>query len=273
MKTPTRITPSTMTKSSVDSTGSQLVRSAGPTLKSMSANPIAIANEKMIWPRPICVWISPSSSRSCEATFAEMASARNPIASDSPSAMTPRIDREPPDPPPLHRRADVLHDLGDVALGRADGHRPRRRAAHHHAFENGLAAVADRHAAQASRRRGGRGAGLLEAALEALHPTAGVDELLLPRVERMALGADLDVELLLRRARPELVAARARDVRQDVVGMDVGLHRLARIPAAVCAATFPPETMQTVRAGSTLPASTAATAAAPAGSQASFARS
>ncbi len=57
----------------------------------MSAKPIAIANEKMICPRPICVWISPSSSRSWEATFAEMARARNPIASDSPSAMTPRI--------------------------------------------------------------------------------------------------------------------------------------------------------------------------------------
>src|SRR4029453_4530524 len=116
-------------------------------------------------------------------------------------------------------------------------------------------------------------AGLLEAALEALHPTTRVDELLLPRVERMALGADLDVELLLRRARPELVAARTRDVREDVVGMDVGFHRPARIAAAVCGATFPPETMQTVRTGSTFPASTAATAAAPAGSHASFARS
>ena len=38
------------------------------------------------------------------------------------------------------------------------------------------------------------GQAVLEAALEALHPTAGVDELLLPRIERVALGADLDVE-------------------------------------------------------------------------------
>ena len=45
----------------------------------------------MIWPRPICVLISPCSSRSWETTFAEIASARNPMASDSPSAMTPRI--------------------------------------------------------------------------------------------------------------------------------------------------------------------------------------
>ena len=211
----------------------------------MSAKPIAIANEKMIWPRLICVWISPSSSRSCDATFAEMASARKPIASDSPSAMTPRMTGRRQ----IFRRCigEVmsLDDLGDVALGRADRDRPRGRAAHHHAFENGLTAVADGHAAQASRRRGAR-AGLLEPALEALHPTAGVDELLLPRVERVALGADLHVELLLRRARPELVAARARHVREDVVGMDVGLHRLARIPAATFGSAFPPETTATI---------------------------
>ncbi len=39
----------------VPSIGSQLVRSAGPTLKSISAKPIAIANEKMICPREISV--------------------------------------------------------------------------------------------------------------------------------------------------------------------------------------------------------------------------
>ena len=180
-------------------------------------------------------------------------------------------DRKPPDLPALHRRRDVLDDLGDLALRRANRHRPARRAAHHHAFENGLPAVADGHAGLVF--GAAVGAGLLEPALEALHPTAGVDELLLPRVERVALGADLDVELLLRRARPELVSARTGHVRKDVVGMDVGFHRLARIPAAVAAATLPPETMQTVRPPSTLPERTAATAAAPAGSQASFARS
>src|SRR5262245_31663556 len=116
-------------------------------------------------------------------------------------------------------------------------------------------------------------AGLLEAALEALHPTARIHELLLARVERMTLGADLHVELLLRRARPELVPARAGHVSEDVVGMDVGLHRRARIAAAVDEATFPPETMQTVRPASIFPVRTAATAAAPAGSHASFARS
>src|SRR6187399_3488049 len=120
----------------------------------------------------------------------------------------------------------------------------------------------------------GGGAGLLEATLEALHPTAGVDELLLPRIERMALGADLHVELFLRRARPELVSARARDVREDVIGMDVGLHRLARIPATILGSALPPDTTATVGPSSsaTFPARIAATAAAPAGSQASFAR-
>ena len=43
------------------------------------------------------------------------------------------------------------------------------------------------------------------AALEALHATAGIDQLLTPGVEGMAFRADLDVELGLRRARGELV--------------------------------------------------------------------
>ena len=45
---PTRITPSMTTKYPVVSTGSTFVISAGVTLKSISANPIAIAKEKMI---------------------------------------------------------------------------------------------------------------------------------------------------------------------------------------------------------------------------------
>ena len=48
MKTVTRISPSTITNQAVSSIGSQFVRSAGPTLKSISAKPIAIAKEKMI---------------------------------------------------------------------------------------------------------------------------------------------------------------------------------------------------------------------------------
>ena len=45
---PTRMHPSITTKYPVVSTGSKFVISAGVTLKSISAKPIAIANEKMI---------------------------------------------------------------------------------------------------------------------------------------------------------------------------------------------------------------------------------
>ena len=70
MNTETRIRPSTTTNEYVPSIGSQLVSSAGPTLNSISANPIAITNEKMIWPREIsvetsCGASSPSSGSSC----------------------------------------------------------------------------------------------------------------------------------------------------------------------------------------------------------------
>src|SRR5947209_17431126 len=78
-------------------------------------------------------------------------------------------------------------------------------------------------------RSGARGGARLTAALgdpalEALHPATGVDQLLAPGVERMARCADLHVDLGLRRARGELVAARAGDVGFDVFGMDFGLH-------------------------------------------------
>src|SRR5205823_8611648 len=72
-------------------------------------------------------------------------------------------------------------------------------------------------------RLGGRLA-LGGAALEALDAAAGVNELLAPGVERMAVRADLDVQLGLGRARGELVAAGAADVRLDVFEMDLGLH-------------------------------------------------
>src|SRR5207253_7532618 len=111
--------------------------------------------------------------------------------------------------------------------------------------------------------------------LEALDPAAGVHQLLLPRVERVAVRADLDVELRFRRARIELVAAGAAHVREDVFGMDAGLHRSARIAAAVCAATLPPETTAATvspRSSGTFPARSAAAVAAPAASQASFIR-
>ena len=51
------------------------------------------------------VLISPFSSVSRVATFAEMASARKPIASDSPSAMTPRM---------IGSRHSFRRDIGEM---------------------------------------------------------------------------------------------------------------------------------------------------------------
>src|SRR3954470_24185151 len=106
-----------------------------------------------------------------------------------------------------------------------------------------------------------RALGALEAALEALHPAAGVHQLLLARVERVAVRADLDVEVGLRRTRDELVAARAANGRDDVLGMDASFHCSARIAAAVWGATLPPETTAATVfpfSSGTLPASSAA---------------
>src|SRR5438132_14435310 len=117
--------------------------------------------------------------------------------------------------------------------------------------------------------------GALKPALEPLHAAARVDELLFARVERVAVRADLDVQLRLRRPRLERVPAGARHVREDVVGMDLGLHRRARIAAAPRSSTLPPETTPTtVEPGSSsiLPASSAAAAAAPASPPPSFMR-
>src|SRR3954451_1480257 len=63
------------------------------------------------------------------------------------------------------------------------------------------------------------------AAAEALHPVTGVHELLLARVEGVAVRADLDVQLGLRGPGPELVAAGAAHVSGYVLGVDSLLHR------------------------------------------------
>ena len=76
-----------------------------------------------------------------------------------------------------------------------------------------------------SRARGSTGA-LGGTTAEPLDPAAGVNQLLLARVEGMALRADLHVKLGLRGARVEVVPARAVDVREDVLGVDFCLHRL-----------------------------------------------
>ena len=79
----------------------------------------------------------------------------------------------------------------------------------------------------------GRAPALGDAPLEALDATAGVDQLLPAGVERVAGGADLDVDLGLGRAGHELVAARAAYVSVDVLGMDIGLHGLTILASRV----------------------------------------
>src|SRR5450759_329233 len=80
---------------------------------------------------------------------------------------------------------------------------------------------------------GGRGLGglglgglglLVVAALEALDAPTGVDQLLLARVERVALRAQLDVQIRLGAARRERVAAGAVHGRFFVLRVDVFLH-------------------------------------------------
>src|SRR6478752_7390100 len=169
-----------------------------------------------------------------------------------------------------HRRVDGTRDLRDLAGRFADGDGPVAGAAHHHALEDRLSAdVCHESSALAAAWL----AGALQAALEALDATARIHELLLARVERVALRADLDVQLGLRRAGLERVSAGTRHRGDDVLGMDVGFHCSLKIAAACFGSTLPPETITaTFRPDSTLPARTAPAAAAPAGSHASLAR-
>ena len=67
---------------------------------------------------------------------------------------------------------------------------------------------------------------LCGAALEALDPATGVDQLLLAGVERVALGAELDVQVRLGRAGVELIPAGAVDVGERVLGVNPGFHLL-----------------------------------------------
>src|SRR5882724_2616616 len=68
-----------------------------------------------------------------------------------------------------------------------------------------------------------RGVGAVLAA-EALDAASGVHELLLARVERVARGADLDVDAFDRRAGIDDVTARTDDLRRLVGRMNTFLH-------------------------------------------------
>ena len=62
------------------------------------------------------------------------------------------------------------------------------------------------------------------ALLEAIHASAGVHQLLTAGVERMALGADFDLELALNGTALESLAASAANDALTVCGMDILLH-------------------------------------------------
>src|SRR5581483_9788805 len=191
-----------------------------------------------------------------------IASARKPIASDSPSATTPRITGS------RRRRCRAIGEsIGretwaiapeGVLTATAQFPGPRIITPSRTACPPTVATPVRRLAAL----RAGRA---LEPALEALDAAAGVHQLLRARVERVALRADLDVQLGLRRARLERVPAGARHRRDHVLGVDAGLHREARIAAACSGPTLPPETTATTfwpGSTATRPASSAAVAAA-----------
>src|SRR5438477_2396058 len=179
-----------------------------------------------------------------------MASARKPMASDSPSATTPRrmgsrSQRWRAIAESIDRVTCAIEPAGvRTATAQFPGLRimtPSRTACPPTVIVGLPRAL--------------RALGALESALEALDPSAGVHELLLARVEGVALGADLDVQLRLGRVDLERVPAGARHRREHVIGMDTGLHRVPRIAAASLATTFPPETTATVGpAISTFPA-------------------
>src|SRR5688572_32786217 len=60
---------------------------------------------------------------------------------------------------------------------------------------------------------------------ELVHATAGIDDLLLARVERMAVGTDFDLQVMTQRgAGNEGVTAAADHVDRFVLGMDAVFH-------------------------------------------------
>jgi len=66
--------------------------------------------------------------------------------------------------------------------------------------------------------------GLLEASLEALDLTSGIDQTLLTREKRMTRRTHVDVQTLFGRSRLPGIAAATGDGGHVVIGMDACLH-------------------------------------------------
>src|SRR3954451_24498072 len=257
MKIAVRSTPSTSQKSTEEPSGS-LIRLVAPTGTTKNRPTASTSESAIVAPQvkpPIWGGSSSPSSGSIWA-LAEMASARKPIFSDSARATTPRITG--------HRRTRwrLAHDTSGseltsmspsgfrtataqvetpriitpsrtacpptgasrLATGLPSG--IRAGASCGPPFSSGAPSPLTSSSGTPSPAMGGvplaTAAG--GAALEPLDPAAGIHQLLLAGVERMAGGADLHVKLGLRGARIELVAARAPNMRQHVLGVDSSLH-------------------------------------------------
>src|SRR5215208_1557530 len=225
-----------------------LVRPTGTTKN----RPMASASAATIVPAHMPFEISSSSSPSW--ALAEMPSALKPMASDSTSATTPRMTGQ------RSTRWRLVHETSGNELTsispRAASSRPNPsgRICSGRGLRTATAQVETPRIITPSstacpptgasfcaiRAPSGRRVSDMDrlgwlalvaagaasgAALEALHAATRVDQLLLARVERVAVGADLHVDLGLGRARRELVAAGTADVSLDVLRMDVNLHR------------------------------------------------
>src|SRR3712207_4146745 len=143
----------------------------------------------------------------------------------------PAEPRFPPDRMTLLDRPDLVGLEMDVAGGLAHGDGPMVGSAHHDALDEGLTAGEVRRGLVAHSRlalllRGGlRPLRLLVAPLEPLHATTRVHELLLARVEGVAVRADVGTDLAHGRPRLERVPAGTVHVRDLVLRMDALLHR------------------------------------------------
>src|SRR3954452_24317969 len=236
MKIDVRRTPST-SQNRTDEPSWSLIRLVAPTGTTKN-RPMARAIENAIVSPHVKPPIGSASSSSASWALAEKARARKPILSDSTRATMPRITgmrptrwrlahetsgSEVPSPSPSGFRTATAHvETPRIMTPSSTAWPP-----------TGASRLATR-VPSGSRSDSSAAAmrsllvdflPLAAAALEAVDPSAGVHELLAARVEGMAVRADLDVDLALRRAGRELVPAGAADVRLDVLGMDFGLHR------------------------------------------------
>src|SRR4051794_21218940 len=257
MKMAVRSTPSTSQKR-IDEPSWSLMRLVAPTGTTKNRPTASTSDSTMVMPHvhpPISGGSSSPSSGSIWA-LAEIASARKPIFSDSASATTPRITGhrstrwrlaqetngseltstspsglrtataqvETPRIITPSRTACPPTGASRFATGFPSG--MRASASCGRPFISGAPSAVTSSCAAPSPAMDGPSLATAAgcAALEPLDPAPGIDELLLAGVERMAGGADLDVELRLGGARVELVATRATDVRQHVIGVDLSLH-------------------------------------------------